>query len=123
MAEKARSFLDNERLNLILDANDPRKAKQFGRQVSNFNEDAWKLKRYTIVKAGNLLKFTQNQKLRDYLQSTGNSILVESSPYDKIWGIGMGENDEKIKDPKNWKGENLLGFALMEVRDILNQIE
>jgi len=122
MAEKARVFLDKERLQLILNTHDPKEAKKYGRLVSNFNEDVWKLKRYSIVKEGNFLKFNQNAELKDYLLSTGNSIIVEASPYDRIWGIGMKNDDQGIKDPKNWKGKNLLGFALMEVRDTLKEI-
>lgn len=121
MAEKARLFRDKERLKIILGTNSPKEAKRVGRQVSNFNEDVWKLKRYTIVLEGNLLKFTQNYKLGEYLKSTADSIIVEASPSDKIWGIGMKQDDVGVENPKNWKGENLLGFSLMEVRDILNQ--
>jgi len=72
-----------------------------------------------MVKKGNLLKFSQNQKIRKFLLSTGKKILVEASPYDKIWGIGMLETDHRAENPLLWNGENLLGFALMEVRDEL----
>lgn len=121
MAEKARAFLDTETLSEILKSETPKEAKDLGRQVTNFSEDVWRLKSYSIVLEGNLLKFVQNPALRDYLISTGESILVEASPYDKIWGIGMKQDDDGIEDPKNWKGQNLLGFALMEVRDILKE--
>lgn len=77
-------------------------------------------RKYEIVKSGNLAKFSQDENLKEFLLSTGDKIIVEASPYDSIWGIGMGVKDENIEDPTAWKGENLLGFALMEVRDLLN---
>ena len=67
-----------------------------------------------------MAKFSQNSHLNDYLQSTEDKVLVEASPYDRIWGIGLGENTPEINNPKQWKGLNLLGFALMEVRAKLN---
>jgi len=69
-----------------------------------------------IVVAGNLAKFSQNPDFRDFLLTTKNRILVEASPVDKIWGIGLAADDKKIENPRLWKGLNLLGFALMEVR-------
>lgn len=74
-----------------------------------------------IVFEGNYAKFTQNEDLKDFLLSTGDKVLVEASPYDKIWGIGMRESAEGINNPNNWKGTNLLGFAIMQVRDMLMQ--
>ena len=70
---------------------------------------------------GNYLKFSQNPHLRNYLINTGNRILVEASPYDRIWGIGISEKDAVQETPNNWRGLNLLGFALMEVRDRLQE--
>ena len=82
-------------------------------------QPTWDKMKYKIVLDGNLLKFSQNEELKQFLLSTGDKILVEASPYDKVWGIGMlAENFECI-NPGAWNGENLLGFALMEVRDIL----
>lgn len=71
------------------------------------------------MKKGNFLKFSQNEKLKEFLLSTDNKIIVEASPYDAIWGIGMLETDRDAQNPLLWKGENLLGFALMEVRNEL----
>ncbi|MCB9302241.1 MAG: NADAR family protein [Lewinellaceae bacterium] len=122
MAEKARAFLDKKMLELILSTSDPKEAKRLGRMVSNFNEDVWSLKSYSIVVEGNFLKFSQNPELSEYLISTEKKILVEASPYDNIWGIGMKKGDKGINNPKNWNGKNLLGFALMEVRDALQQV-
>lgn len=121
MAEKARLFKDEEILQKTLVANSPAEAKKLGRQVRNFDQTVWTAQRYEIVKKGNILKFAQNEDLKDFLLTTQNRVLVEASPYDAIWGIGMHANDEGIENPNNWKGENLLGFALMEVRDVLLQ--
>lgn len=117
MAEKARLFKDNEMLTKILKAKTPKEAKILGREVNNFDDRVWKIHRYEIVKIGNKNKFEQNPSLKEYLIATKNSILVEASPYDNIWGIGMKEEDRGIENPNNWQGLNLLGFALMEVRD------
>ncbi|MEZ5045040.1 MAG: NADAR family protein [Saprospiraceae bacterium] len=119
MAEKARLFKDDESLEKILKSNTPGEAKQLGRSVKNFELPEWESKKYEIVKLGNQYKFEQNDFLKSYLLGTKDRILVEASPYDKIWGIGMNESEEGIENPRNWKGENLLGFAIMEVRDEL----
>lgn len=121
MAEKARVFADRPILEKILLTDDPREAKKLGIKVSFFDEDVWRERSYDIVFEGNLLKFSQNRELKEYLISTGEAVLVEASPYDKIWGIGMKWGDEGIENPKNWHGQNLLGFALMEVRDLLKE--
>lgn len=119
MAEKARIFGDLEILKKILDTASPKEAKTLGRKVSFFEQATWDLRCFDIVKQGNLLKFSQNRDLKSFLVNTMDAILVEASPYDKIWGIGMREGERGIENPSNWKGENLLGFALMEVRDII----
>ncbi|GEN68710.1 NADAR family protein [Chryseobacterium rhizosphaerae] len=119
MAGKARLFNDPETLEKILQASTPNQVKSLGRKVKNFDPKLWDEYKYEIVKQGNLLKFSQNQKYKDFLLSTNNKILVEASPYDTIWGIGMLETDSRAENPLLWNGENLLGFALMEVRDEL----
>ena len=119
MAEKARLFNDFDILELILKAKSPAEAKKLGRKVRNFIPEVWDTHKFQIVVKGNLHKFSQNPDLLDFLKSTNTRILVEASPYDKIWGIGMQAKAEGIAYPGNWKGENLLGFALMEVRDQL----
>jgi len=119
MADKARLFNDPETLEKILQASTPNQVKILGRKVKNFDPKLWDEHKYEIVKQGNLLKFSQNQKYKDFLLSTNNKILVEASPYDTIWGIGMLETDSRAENPLLWNGENLLGFALMEVRDEL----
>ncbi|TCM96924.1 hypothetical protein EV294_104135 [Paenibacillus sp. BK033] len=119
MAEKARLFQDEEMLAEILKASDPKEIKAFGRAVKNFDKTAWESQCYVIVKRGNFAKFSQNAELGLFLKSTGTSILVEASPYDRIWGIGMEQADSNVGNPLEWRGRNLLGFALMEVRDEL----
>ena len=119
MAEKARLFNDQTALQKILDSSSPAEAKKWGRTVRGFEEKAWNTHRYDIVKTGNLHKFRQHPDLWEYLQNTASRILVEASPDDTIWGIGMKEGDADIENPYTWQGSNLLGFALMEVRDEL----
>ena len=71
------------------------------------------------MKRGNLAKFSQNAELKEFLLNTDNRVLVEASPVDKIWGIGLAVDDKNIENPLMWQGLILLGFALMEVRDDL----
>ena len=117
MAEKARLFNDHESLQRILESDTPAEAKKLGREIANWDEEKWMAHRFDIVARGNYYKFSQNPALRDFLLKTGDSILVEASPRDKIWGIGMGANTKGIENPMSWRGENLLGFALMEARE------
>ncbi|MGE4073189.1 MAG: NADAR family protein [Lysobacterales bacterium] len=116
MAEKARFFGDSARRQQILAAATPAAAKALGREVANFDGERWSKVRIEIVIAGNLAKFAQNPALGAFLIGTGDQILVEASPVDLIWGIGLAENDPAATDPWAWRGENLLGFALMAVR-------
>ena len=117
MYYKALLFNDTVIAEQIIRTKNPKKIKKFGRQVKNFNEDRWKLYREKIVYKGNLLKFIQNKKLEKYILSTKKKILVEASPYDSIWGIGLSESNAK-KYPESW-GLNLLGKTLMRVRSRL----
>lgn len=119
MAKKAELFNDTEVLQSILMAKDPRTIKNLGRVVKNFDPAVWNEKKFEIVVQGNLAKFSQNAELQDFILSTGNKILVEASPYDKIWGIGLDERSSDAIFPEKWKGQNLLGFALMKVRTII----
>lgn len=119
MAEKARVFSDEETLGKILASSDPKEIKSLGREVKNFDSTKWATVSKDAVVKGNLHKFAQNIELFQFLHDTGDKVLVEASPYDTIWGIGMKESDTGITNPHNWKGENKLGFALMEVRDTL----
>ncbi|MBQ1433239.1 MAG: NADAR family protein [Ruminococcus sp.] len=119
MASKAQLFGDSEILEKILRSNDQETIKALGREVRGFNSDIWDEHKFTIVFYGNLMKFSQNEDLRRYLLSTDGKILAEASPYDGIWGIKLSSDDEGAMKPVKWKGENLLGFALMQVRDEL----
>lgn len=122
MAEKARIMGDEETRKRILLISDPQIIKALGREVKNYEEHKWYNHKYQVVVKGNLHKFLDNDNLRDFLLSTGDTILVEASPYDTVWGIGMKEDDPRAKHPRQWKGENLLGFALMDVRAKLKKL-
>lgn len=116
MAEKARLFRDEAQLAAILEAKTPADAKAFGRAVQNYDDKAWERHRVEAVVRGNVAKFGQNAGLGAHLASTGDRILVEASPRDRIWGIGMGASNPDALDPAKWRGRNLLGFALVEAR-------
>ncbi len=116
MAAKARLTNDLETYEAILSDPDPANAKRLGRQVKNWDEAAWVGVRLDIVIQGSFHKFYQNKELGDYLLSTGAATLVEASPADKIWGIGMKSDDPRALNPRLWDGLNLLGMALMVAR-------
>lgn len=119
MAEKARLFNDEVALREILNASSPGKAKSVGRIVQGFEDSVWNARRFEVVVRGNQAKFVQNPPLKEFLRNTGNRILVEASPQDRIWGIGLTEDDPRAMNPEQWLGLNLLGFALMKVRSSL----
>ena len=119
MAKKAALFNDVEMLKKILKADKPSAAKEMGRKVKNFNPDIWSEACVEMVIEGNLHKFSQHDDLKKFLLDTGRKIIVEASPGDTVWGIGLSQDDRGCRDPFTWKGTNLLGFALMEVRDRL----
>ena len=87
--------------------------------MKNFDDDVWKANCRQLVTEGNMAKLSQNEALRAFLLSTGDQILVDASPYDRIWGIGLKATDAKAQHPDTWQGQNLLGFALMDVRAAL----
>lgn len=119
MAEKAHLFGDEETRRQILLTADPHLAKKLGRSVRGFDGKVWLQHRIDIVVQANLAKFGQHPRLKHFLLDTGESILVEASPFDRIWGIGLAEDDPCATNPKQWRGLNLLGFALMTVRSML----
>lgn len=121
MAEKARLFGDAVIRDRILADADPGRVKALGRKISGFDEARWQQERFDIVVRGSLAKFSQNPALAAYLQATGDAVLVEASPYDAIWGIGMAEFIDGADDPQHWLGLNLLGFALMAARQQLRE--
>lgn len=116
MAQKAKLFNDEDSFQKIINSKDPSEAKKLGRGVKNYDGKTWEQHRFDIVLNGNIAKFSQNHVLKEFLLSTQDKILVEASPVDAIWGIGLAEQDAKVNDPTQWKGLNLLGFALMQVR-------
>ncbi len=119
MAEKAKLFGDDDMGKKILAAETPDKAKGFGRKVKNFDHDKWEQNCFDIVVAGNIAKFSQNRKLGNWLCGTAPQVLVEASPVDPIWGIGLHRDDPRAQNPQEWPGTNRLGFALMVVRQHL----
>ncbi|MCB9434631.1 MAG: NADAR family protein [Ardenticatenaceae bacterium] len=119
MAEKARLFGDFAAEAKIISATHPGEAKNLGRRVKAFDEEVWIKNRFEIVVRSNMAKFEQNPDLKTFLLNTSQRILVEASPRDHIWGIGLAEDHPDAQNPSQWPGLNLLGFALMEARDRL----
>jgi ribA/ribD-fused uncharacterized protein len=116
MAEKAALFGDRATRERVLEAANPGAAKALGRKVQNFDEGTWLTHRFDIVVRANRAKFSQHAALGHFLEQTAARVLVEASPVDRVWGIGLAQDDERASDPNAWQGLNLLGFALMQVR-------
>lgn len=119
MYHKALLFKDSATAREILEADHPKTQKALGRKVVGFTDDLWKKHREDIVYQGNYHKFTQNPELKKILLATAGKTLVEASPYDRIWGIGLKEGDPRAMDPNQWRGMNLLGQILTRLRDDL----
>ena len=121
---KAKFFKDEEMARRIVDYGyEPRDAKDLGRQVRNYKEEEWSKVRRDMMYKAILAKFKNNPSLKNQLLSTGNKILVEGTPFDSIWGVKIKWSDDRILDEKNWKGQNLLGKVLMDVRETLKKIK
>ena len=118
MYQKAKCFNDEEIMERILETDDPSTIKALGRKVSNFNSSHWNGVRQIIVYEGLMAKFSQNEDLKQRLLETGDSVLAECAVSDRIWGIGLSMDDD-ISDISKWRGQNLLGYALMMVREHL----
>lgn len=116
MAEKARLFGDEETRQAVLEVEHPGAAKKLGRAIRRFDEETWQSHRFEIVVRGNLAKFQQHAELGRFLANTGERVLVEASPVDRVWGIGLAADHADAMNPAKWRGLNLLGFALMELR-------
>ena len=123
MAQKALLFGDHEIYEKIMASDQPREIKALGREIRGFEQGKWDEHKYRIVLNGNIAKFSQNERIREFLLGTGEAVLAEASPYDAVWGIRLAADDPLAQNPECWKGENLLGFALMETRDILRDAE
>jgi ribA/ribD-fused uncharacterized protein len=119
MYGKALLFADAAVGEKILAADHPKEHKALGRKVKGFDDQIWRRERLGIVLAGNRAKFTQNAELLELLLATRGTTLVEASPYDRIWGIGLAATDPRAQDPATWRGQNLLGKILTELRDEL----
>jgi len=119
MHGKAKLFGDATIAARVLADPRPAVAKKLGREVRDFDEARWIEHRFPLIVRGNILKFGQHAELGAFLQRTGAKVLVEASPTDRIWGVGLAANDDAIEDPARWRGLNLLGFALMKARTAL----
>lgn len=117
MYNKAIVFNDINVANQILKTTDVAVIKQFGRTVANYDDNYWNGIRQIVVYDGLIQKFSQNSELKRMLADTGNSILAECAVRDRIWGIGLSMEDADRFDRTKWKGQNLLGYALMQVRN------
>jgi ribA/ribD-fused uncharacterized protein len=117
MAEKARLFEDYDAAARILATTLPHEQKAIGRRVQNFDLAKWNAVARDIVYRGNYAKFTQNEVLKEELLATVGTLLVEGSPTDQLWGVGLGCYDKDIQNPKNWRGTNWLGEVLTKVRE------
>lgn len=116
MTSKPRLLNDNESLSKILKSSRPNEAMALGRKVRKFDEVSWKTNARRLVTEGSVAKFNQNTELKAFLVATDHAVLVEASPCDRIWGIGLKATDERTQHPIAREGQNLLGFALMDVR-------
>jgi ribA/ribD-fused uncharacterized protein len=121
MTAKARLFADPEGERRVLAAGHPAQAKEAGRLVRGFDEETWRRERFRVVVEGSVHKFAAHADLRAFLLGTGERVLVEASPLDRVWGIGLAATDERATDPEQWRGPNLLGFALMRARTRLRE--
>jgi len=119
MLRKALLFKDEIMAQKIMAAAHPSDHKRLGQQVRGFETNVWDAHKVGIVTEGNMAKFSQNAGLRKKLLATGDAILAEANPKDIIWGVGLSENDPKIDDVNAWRGENLLGYILMDIRSKL----
>jgi ribA/ribD-fused uncharacterized protein len=119
MHGKAVLFGDHAIAAEILATSSPRQHKALGRKVAGFDDRTWKAHREAIVAAGSRAKFTQNPALLQTLLATAGTELVEASPFDRIWGVGLSADDPRIDDPTQWRGGNLLGKILTRLRDEL----
>jgi hypothetical protein len=118
---KAVCFNDTEIQKQVEKTPSPKAVKMLGRQIKSYDDAIWSKVRFEKMVYVNMLKFSQNSEFKNELLETKNKILVEASPYDKVWGVGLGENDALILDSANWNGLNLLGEALMTVRQMVSK--
>jgi len=120
MYQKARLFKDFDVAEMIMEQSHPRKQKFLGRQVRGYDDAIWMAECQNTMVPGLVSKFTQDTYCLNTMLDTGDKIIVEASPMDKIWGIGLSEKDPRALDQSKWLGQNLLGKVLMRVRDEIN---
>ena len=116
MFKKAMLFGDIKSAAEIMAESNPKNIKLIGRRVKNFDNYIWDQTKRDVVYKGNYYKFTENEELKEILLSTGNKVLVEASPKDTIWGVGLSVNDENIEDKNCWRGTNYLGYELTRLK-------
>lgn len=121
MHQKALMFGDSTIAASIMLTDNPAEQKDLGRMVSNYDDAVWAEKRVDVMIEGLFEKFNQNPKLKEALLNTGETVIVEASPVDKIWGIGLAEDHPDATNPDKWPGQNLLGIVLMRVRDKIKE--
>jgi len=118
MYHKAQLFGDHQMAKKILESSNQARIKEYGRRVKGFDETVWNEHKFQIVKAGNIFKFREIFKDKEFAEAfekqIGERLFVEASPYDKIWGVGLHWSDNRILDKSKWLGQNLLGKAIDE---------
>ena len=121
MHRKALLMKDFETAEVIMQEKNPAVHQKLGRQIKNFNQETWDRFKYNIVLDGNRARFAQSRGCRELLLATGDKEICESSPYELVWGCGLSQDDTLILDKSNWRGQNLLGKVLTQVREEIKQ--
>ncbi len=119
MYRKCMAFGDEKSAAAVMTTNDPAKQQEIGRYAENYIDSAWKAMRQSVATVGLLEKFRQNEELRNKQLDTGDAYLVECAHLDKAWACGRGLDENERFDASLWTGSNILGFALMEVRNMI----
>jgi ribA/ribD-fused uncharacterized protein len=123
MSEKAKLFGDLEMYRKIMATKSPKEQQDYGRQVKNFDIDIWNENARKIVFRGNMARFTQNEEQKKHIMSTDGTTLVEASPYDRVWGIGLSKDDPASHCRDTWRGKNWLGEVLTLVREEIKRLD
>ena len=121
MFHKAMLFKDTDIAMQIMKSDSPKEQKALGRKVKNFNAQKWDNACLEIVTRIQIAKFSSTTEMTQLILNTGDKTIVEASPVDNIWGIGLSEDDPRATDPEQWKGKNYLGICLMRAREIIRE--